>query len=165
MYVREKVSRNTIQLVNLECLNYTFLALLHWILVWLPWITTFLNISWYNSYLSPVHISCPNNFKLVTYKWKSELKHDRQTGGFWFFMLSSMFFFDVSCLTCRHLNFEGQASNVWKTSVIVDLHLQYPNWKSFGQEMWSTQNTFKPLVRHLLHQNILIIKDFIKKRS
>ena len=43
-------------------------------------------------------------------------------------------------------------------------------WTFFGQEIFSldkfwfrgsTQNTFKPLVWHLLHQNILIITDFM----
>ena len=50
-------------------------------------------------------------------------------------------------------------------------HVFLSDWTFFGQEIFSldkfwfrewAQNIFKPLVWHLLHQNILIINDFMK---
>ena len=50
-------------------------------------------------------------------------------------------------------------------------HVFLSDWTFFGQEIFSldkfwfyvwAQNTLKPLVWHLLHQNILIINDFMK---
>ena len=52
-----------------------------------------------------------------------------------------------------------------------DFHLYYANSNIFSQEIlilgksWfcrSTQNTFKPIVRHFSHQNMLNISDFMK---
>ena len=66
-------------------------------------------------------------------------------------------FFDVSS-SIRH-------------TFIASSYVLLPDWMFFGQEIFilykfwfrrSTQNTFKPLVWHLLHQNILNISDFMK---
>ena len=58
-----------------------------------------------------------------------------------------------------------------KQSLMTSWQVFLSDWTFFGQEVFSldkfwfcewTQNTFKPLVWHLLHQNMLIINDFMK---
>ena len=58
-----------------------------------------------------------------------------------------------------------------KQSFMTSWQVFFSDWTFFGQEVFSldkfwfckwTQNTFKPLVWHLLHQNMLIINDFMK---
>ena len=58
-----------------------------------------------------------------------------------------------------------------KQSFMTFWYVFFSDWTFFGQEIFSldnflfcelTQNNFKPLVWYLLHQNILIINDFMK---
>ena len=66
---------------------------------------------------------------------------------------------------------EKQSFADGRLSFMTSWHVFLSDSNIFGQEIYSldkfwfhgpTQTTFKPLVWHLLHQNILIINDFMK---
>ena len=66
---------------------------------------------------------------------------------------------------------EKQSFENEKQSFMTSWQVFFSDWIFFEKEVFSldkfwfcewTQNTFKPLVWHLLHQNMLIINDFMK---
>ena len=76
--------------------------------------------------------------------------------------------------TCRFQILSAGVGLIHKketSSFMTSWHILLSDWKFSVQEIFSldkfwfresTQNTFKPLVWHLLHQNILIINAFMK---
>ena len=101
----------------------------------------------WNQNLSKINISCPKIFELAKYTWKSEVKTSKTDLGFYDGAIKS------SCFLSCFLWFCMSDSNIFGQEILI------------LDKFWfhrSTQNSFKPIVWHFFHQNMLNISDFMK---